>query len=335
MRRPAPLPPHLGREFTVATAFGRGIAPGRLRRGDLSRPFRGARATSMPRDVQDRAAALAPLLATDQRFSHVTAAELWGMRLPERHPEQLHVTYRNGARAMRRPGVVGHVEATGGAHAQLTPSGLPASAPLDAWCECASLLTIDELIVMGDGLVSRRNPVATLARLADAVDARSGRRGTARLRIALQGVRANSDSARETMLRLAVMRAGFPEPEVNAPLRDKAGSIIAHGDLVWSEFRVVLEYEGRQHAEDPAQFAIDIRRLDRIAEAAYRVIRVDRQLMSARVQLFRTIATALVAGGWHPNDRTVACCRSARAVTAVGDASAARSGEVRQAAVRP
>jgi hypothetical protein len=200
---------------------------------------------------------------------------------------------------MRRPGVVGHVEAMGGANARETPSGLPASAPVDAWCESAALLTIDELIVMGDGLVSRRIPVATLARLAETVDARSGRRGTALLRIALQSIRPNSDSARETMLRLAVTRAGFPEPEVNAPLRDKAGRAIAHGDLVWPEFRVVLEYEGRQHAEDPDQFAIDIRRLDRIAEAGYRVIRIDRQLMAARAQLVRTIATALAAGGWR------------------------------------
>lgn len=300
MRRSAPLPPQLGREFTVAAALGHGIAPGRLRRRDLSRPFRGARSTSLPNDVRERAAALAPLLGAGQRFSHLTAAELWGMRLPEGHSAQLHVTSRNAARAMRRPGVVGHVEATDGATVQLTPSGLPASAPLDAWCECSSLLSIDELIVMGDGLVSRRNPIATLARLADAVDARSGRRGTARLRIAVQSIRANSDSARETMLRLAVTRAGFPEPSVNAPLRDGAGRVIAHGDLVWPEFRVVLEYEGRQHAEDPEQFAIDIRRLDRIAEASYRVIRVDRQLMAARAQLVRTISTALVAGGWHP-----------------------------------
>jgi very-short-patch-repair endonuclease len=252
-----------------------------------------------PVNLQQRAVALGPLLGPDQRFSHLSAAELWGMRLPEGRTTQLHVTYRYGARAMRRPGVVGHIEGTVLAEVRMTPSGVPASAPVDAWCESAALLTIDELIVMGDGLVSRRNPVATLDCLIDAVDARSGRRGTARLRIALQSIRANSDSARETMLRLAVTRAGFPEPRVNAPLRDTAGRVIAHGDLVWSEFRVVLEYEGRQHAEDPAQFAIDIRRLDRIAEAGYRVIRVDRQLMAARAELVSTIKRALTAGGWR------------------------------------
>jgi len=182
----------------------------------------------------------------------------------------------------------------------MTRSGLPASAPVDAWCESAALVNIDELIVMGDGLVRRRDPLATLEQLDHAVDARHGRRGTATLRMALPQIRANSDSARETLLRLAVTRAGFPEPAVNALLRDQMGRVIAHGDLVWPEFRVVLEYEGRHHAEDGRQFAIDIRRLDRIAEAHYRVIRVDRMLMAAHADLVRTIARALTAAGWRP-----------------------------------
>jgi len=163
---------------------------------------------------------------------------------------------------------------------------------------------LDDLIVMGDGLVRRRGPVATLDQLVAAVSARPGRRGTARLRTALLSIRENTDSARETILRLAVTRAGFPEPEINAELRDHAGRVIAHGDMVWPQFRVVLEYDGRQHAEDPAQFAIDIRRLDRIAEADYRLIRVDRELLAARTELFRTITRALSARGWSPNGST-------------------------------
>jgi very-short-patch-repair endonuclease len=199
---------------------------------------------------------------------------------------------------MRRPGVVGHVATAAVARVMAAPCGVPVSSHIDAWCESSSLLSIDDLIVMGDGLVRRRRPEATLAQLARAVDARSGRRGTARLRVALPQIRANTDSARETILRLAVVRAGFPEPKVNAKLRNRAGQIIARGDLVWPEFRVVLEYEGRQHAEDLDQFAIDIRRLDRIAEAEYRVIRVDRELLAARAELTRTIAAALTARGW-------------------------------------
>ena len=90
---------------------------------------------------------------------------------------------------------------------------------------------------------------------------------------------------------------------VNAPIRDRHGRVVAHGDLVWPEFRVMLEYEGRQHAEDPRQFAIDIRRLDDIAALDYRVIRVDRELFAARDELFQRISSGLVRRGWQPKGR--------------------------------
>ncbi len=200
---------------------------------------------------------------------------------------------------MRRPNVVGHK--TGfPIRVTTTADRLPVSSPVDAWCECASVLKVDDLIVMGDGLLRRRQPVATSDELADAARRWAGRRGAARLRLDLDAIRPGTDSARETRLRLEVVRAGFPEPVPNAPLFDRRGQVVAHGDLVWPDYRVVLEYEGRQHAEDPAQFTIDIRRLDDIAEAGYRVIRVDATLLRARAELLRRLRTALADGGWRP-----------------------------------
>jgi hypothetical protein len=301
MRRPAPLPESLGAFFTVSSALDLGVTRDRLRAGDLIRPFTGARSTTTPMTTRDHALALAPLLGPGQHFSHLTAAELLGLRMPERRLAQtLHVTYREAHRSMRRPNVIGHKSRETVPIMEL-PNGLRVSSPVAAWCESAALITLDDLIVMGDGLVSRRAPVADIEQLKRVVNNRPGRRGTARLRAALPWIRARTDSARETELRLLVTRAGFPEPEVNFPLVDDNGTLIAHGDLVWPNFRVMLEYEGRQHAEDTDQFAIDIRRLDNIAEIDYRVIRVDRQLMARRGTLFRKIATALAARGWRPD----------------------------------
>ena len=76
--------------------------------------------------------------------------------------------------------------------------------------------------------------------------------------------------------------------------------MIAHGDLSWRRYRVVLEYEGRQHAEDAAQFAIDIRRLDDLADEDYRVIRVDRRLLRDEPTLLAKVVEALIKGGWRP-----------------------------------
>ncbi len=200
---------------------------------------------------------------------------------------------------MRRPGVVGHKTELPVRILDLGV-GLYASSPVDAWCESATLLPVDDLIVMGDGLIRRKHPLATLGELATAVHRRSGRRGAARLKSVLPQLRAATDSAPETRMRLLVVRAGVPEPEVNAALVDPNGNVIAHGDLVWPEYRVVLEYDGRQHAESLAQFAIDIRRLNDIAEGRYRVIRVDKTLLTDRHLLLAKLRRALADGGWTP-----------------------------------
>jgi len=272
----------------------------RLRARDLAHPFVGARTADTPVDVLGFALALAPLLTAGQYFSHLTAAELHGMRMPEgRRAHRVHVTGREVNRAMRRPGVVGHKTELP-VQVLDVGDGLCASSPVDAWCECATLLGVDDLIIMGDGLIQRKHPLSTLDELADAVHRRSGRRGAARLRSALPQLRAATDSARETRLRLLVVRTGMPEPEVNAALLSLNGDVIAHGDLVWPKYRVVLEYEGRQHAEDLAQFAIDIGRLNDIAEARYRVIRVDKTLLADRHALLVRLRRALADGGWKP-----------------------------------
>lgn len=287
--RALPLPPQLPESFTTTDARDAGVARSRLSALDLAHPFHGARSRSVPVGVHDLAAALRPLLSEQQRFSHVTAALLHGMRMPEGwRDRRLHVSGQNADRAMRRPGVVGHtttLEVT----PVSSPFGLPLSSPVDTWAECAELMGTDDLIVMGDGLLRRRGPACAIDELATAVRRRRGRRGASRLRAALPHLRAGTDSARETMLRLLLTRAGLPEPLVNAELRDSAGHVIAHGDLVWPDERLVVEYDGRQHAEDPAQFAIDIRRLDDIAAAGFRVIRVDRDLMSSPTALAQRV----------------------------------------------
>ena len=64
----------------------------------------------------------------------------------------------------------------------------------------------------------------------------------------------------ETRARLMFVDAGFPEPEVNAPLTDAAGEWIAEGDLVWHRQRLVGEYQGEQHADRRRRSADAFRR---------------------------------------------------------------------------
>jgi hypothetical protein len=193
--------------------------------------------------------------------------------------------------------VIGHqtspLFAVGAAH------GLPVSSAVDTWLMLGASLSVDELAVMGDGLVSRLRPSTDLPRLASAVADTAGRRGHNRLRAALQQIRPDTDSARETLLRLLVMRSGFPEPEVNGVIVNSFGAVIAHGDLVFRPYRTILEYDGGHHREDERQFNVDIDRLDQLMEDEWRVIRVNKNLMDRRATLVGKLERALERGGWN------------------------------------
>jgi very-short-patch-repair endonuclease len=235
-------------------------------------------------------------MSPQQFFSHLTAAELWRLRMPEGfRSSALHVTSLAPMRAPRAIGIAGHQARSARVH---TVGGLRASHPVDAWVDSSWLLNIDELVIMGDGLVSRKKPLATMEQLDAAVTAHRGRRGFVGLAAALPLLRANSDSARETMLRLVLARAGFPDPEVNGAVTNNQELVVAHGDLVYREFRTVVEYDGGQHRTDESQFDIDIERIDRMIDADWRVLRVGKALMRKRAELIAELAAILSARGW-------------------------------------
>ncbi|TXN28646.1 hypothetical protein [Lacisediminihabitans profunda] len=184
-------------------------------------------------------------------------------------------------------------------HIVTLPGGLRVSCAVDTWCQLARYLRVDDLIVMGDGLVCRTNPVATMDELVAAVAAWGHRPGVAALREALPDIRVRTDSARETMLRLVVVRAGFPEPIVNFEVRNRFGAILGLADLAFPEFRVLLEYDGGQHRDDEKQFHRDVERLDDFMEEKWRVIRVNKELMARRRTLLEKVRTALTEAGWR------------------------------------
>jgi hypothetical protein len=284
--------------FTYADGLSAGATPRRLRGRDLVAPFRGVRSPAQLTSVIDLAAAYAVGMPGDQYFGHLTAAQLLGLRMPEGfYLVALHVTSVRPKRAPRAHRVVGH-QSPGVVTVEV--GGLRVSNPIDTWLDCAAFLGVDDLIVMGDGLMNREHPIATLQQLTDAVHSRLGARGHTRLILALVEMRERTDSARESMLRLILMRGGLPEPEVNGEIVNKSGVTIAHGDLLFREYRTLVEYDGGHHRTDEAQFDIDIERLDAIMAEGWRVIRVGKKLMRRRATLLGKVATALTAGGWMP-----------------------------------
>src|SRR5690606_37296981 len=88
---------------------------------------------------------------------------------------------------------------------------------------------------------------------------------------------------------------------VNVAIHDVHGRLIAIGDLVFVEYKVVVEYDGEQHRTDDAQYARDVERLDDLAQEGYRVIRVNKHHRGGRRRAVLTkIRKALLERGWTP-----------------------------------
>jgi hypothetical protein len=294
MGTPRPLPSGLtDRAFAVTEAYFEGVTPERLSRADLQAPFHGVRlAAGTELDLHTLCRAYLERAHTRTIFSHTTAARLWRLPIPrrlERDP-RIHVLLPGGSRAPRGKGVAGHVSV--GKTMPHDVDGLPVASPIATWISLAPLLDLDELIVAGDRLLDWREPLADVDALACAVRALKGRRRVLRLRAALGEMRGRSGSPRETRCRLALVRAGLPEPELNAEILLSNGAVV-HGDLVYRDERIVLEYEGDGHRTDDVQWSRDLTRYNTLSEDGWTVIRVSKRMPEA--DLVRTVRRILSA----------------------------------------
>lgn len=100
----------------------------------------------------------------------------------------------------------------------------------------------------------------------------AGTRGLRQLRRALPLIDAGAESPRETWLRLLLIGAGLPAPTTQIPVRD--GDWAARLDLGWEDLKLAAEYDGDQHRTDRQQYVRDIRRLERLQQLGWIVVRV-------------------------------------------------------------
>lgn len=289
-----PLPPHLaGRPFLVSAAGADGVARSRTRAKDLVAPFRGVRMPVEMVTTKRLCTALALRMSPEQFFSHHTAAKLHGLPVDE---GPIHVSAFAPTREPRVAGVIGHRVAPGSARV-VTVDGLRVASAVDAWVSLASSDSLTRVVMVGDALLRRKNPIATISEMEQAVAAAAGARGARRLRRAMGLVRPRTDSPRETLIRLWLLWAGLPEPDVNRAILDDRGRFVAYGDLVFAQYRVLVEYDGEHHFS-AEQALLDVDRLEKIMAQGWRVVRINRtHSQHTTVALVRT---ALVKAGWRP-----------------------------------
>ena len=105
----------------------------------------------------------------------------------------------------------------------------------------------------------------------------------------------------ETRLRLAILLAALPEPDVN-PVVLARGRPVGRVDLLLWAYRTVIEYEGDQHRTDRAQWNRDIRRQEQLVADGNRLVRVTAERMRSPRAVVLTIHEAIVEGGYRGPD---------------------------------
>lgn len=125
--------------------------------------------------------------------------------------------------------------------------------------------------MLGDAMVKRG--LVTPGELRDAAVSWTGR-GADLARRAAGYVRKGVDSPMESRLRMLIVLAGLPEPEVNVVVRRADGSVNLRFDLCYRALRLVVEYDGRQHRDDLDQWDRDLDRGDWFDDGSWRVVKV-------------------------------------------------------------
>ena len=280
--------------FRVSDALASGIPRHRLRRSDLAIPIHGVRAPSRLRPTLVEA--VATVLRHDQWFSHSTAASMWGAPLPRNLAQDVVHVSTASDRTMRRPQVIGHRCA----RPAVREHGVArVSSPARTWFECAEFLREEDLVALGDYFVGP----AALATIDDlAAEIRPGARGARRARGALGRVRVGAESAMETAVRLAVVDAGFPEPELNVDVYDDSAVFLGRVDMAWTDRRIALEYDGDHH-RDREQFRRDQRRGNGFTANDWLVIHATAADAARPAVMFERLRQAFLArpgGTRHP-----------------------------------
>lgn len=269
--------------FLVSDAELLGLSRKQLSRDGILTPSRGIRLPlKSAGSVADNVRAYSRL---DPRcvLTHSTSARICCICLPPWLDQdwRIHVSRPANSCKPRRSNVVGH-QLSFKPDEVIVFDGVRLTSPARTWLDLASMLSVDELVAAGDSVVVEhgndfpvpRQPLASLSDLHSMVARHPGMRGVKKARLALDGIRVGADSAPETMMRLALVRAGLPEPALNVVLRNGLGHPVVWPDAAYPDHRIALQYDGAHHG-DPDQYRRDIKRQGLTESLGWREVRVQ------------------------------------------------------------
>lgn len=293
MRR-VPLPRPLDSQpFTVQEALQAGISPGQLRNSQLDKSIWGVRREGALASLEEKCRGIASRLRDDAFYSHSTAALLYGAPLP--FPLELDERVHIGVTSSEPPP---HARGISGHHLDLVPhdiqqlNGIRLTSPARTWFDLSSVLSLDDLVAVGDYFVHRDRRFTTRHEITLLLDSLFGKRGIRQARQAVHLLRDRSESRPESKTRVAFFLGGLPEPEINHTLVDSESGKKMRPDFIFRDARVIVEYQGDYHRTKD-QWRKDMTRRAKLEAAGWYVMEINADDLRHPEELVARIRTVL------------------------------------------
>lgn len=251
--------------------------------------------TDHPAGLRTVALTAQQVLGPDAVVSDETAAELFGMRLPDRMTRRggaaVHLRSPKGPSPRATSLLVVHRRAVS---ATIRHQGVTMSHPLVALQEIARSLTRVERVVAMDSLVANRFGTAYRIPLAEARELATAARGRGAelLRECVGLARERVWSPRETQMHLMLRDHGWPSPALNHEVVDPATGIVYYIDLAFPPRRIAIEYDGSEHFTDPDRVKRDHRKSAVLTAEGWTVIRVYAEDLHEPTDFFARLRAA-------------------------------------------
>jgi len=210
-------------------------------------------------------AALARRLPDGAAFSGRTA--LWLHGLEAVLSDQIEVTIPEPLGSSRLAGA--SVRRNALAREEIvTRRGLPTTTALRTVVDIGGRTSLTDGVVAADLVLNAE--LVTIDELRIYIAEHPRTKGVARLRRVVDLAEPNAESPMETRLRLLLVLAGLPHPEVQVSIDDDQGNFLARPDLLYRAQRLAIEYDGGNHRD---RLVADNRRQNNLVDAGYRLLR--------------------------------------------------------------
>lgn len=172
----------------------------------------------------------------------------------------IHIVTRRQQDRARRAGVVAHRSRQSFLET-IEVDGLLVTSPAQTFVHVGvDLPRPDDVVVLGDAMMRRANPLTTPAELADIARRTHKVKGIVQARDQIARMRPNTDSVMETRTRLLLVDSNLPCPSVNEVVTLDDGTYVKRVDMLYRRHKVAIEYDGDHHRTDRAQWRDDVRR---------------------------------------------------------------------------